>query len=158
MFRWHFAGCGPTNALQPQHAMRQHGFEATEKPDQTRTRTQSTQRRGQACGRDAVWIATSLKLLNSGNTCYTNSFVHAVAWMLETTGGQVSDMGRGANAWRAIMSQAKAFAVTQLLPWCALQQGWRHAGRQHDVREYIMFMLDKCQVTPFHGRWEARVI
>ena len=21
-----------------------------------------------------------------------------------------------------------------------------------------MFVLDKCQVTPFHGRWEARVI
>ena len=97
-------------------------------------------------------------LLNSGNTCYINSFVHAVAWMLEATGGQASDMGRGANAWRAIMSQAKAFAVTQLFPWCALQQGWRHAGRQRDVCEHIIFMLDKCQVTHFHGRWEARVM
>ena len=56
------------------------------------------------------------------------------------------------------MSQAKAFAVTQFFPWCALQQGWRHEGRQHDVCEYIMFMLDKCQVTPFHGKWEARVM
>ena len=67
-------------------------------------------------------------------------------------------MGRGANAWRGIMSQARPFSVTQLYPWCALQQGWRHEGRQHDVCEYIMFMLQKCQATPFRGSWEARVM
>ena len=37
-------------------------------------------------GEDAVWVATKL---NSGNICYINSFAHAVAWMLDTTGGQV---------------------------------------------------------------------
>ena len=67
-------------------------------------------------------------------------------------------MGRGASAWRAILSQARPFSVTQLYPWCALQQGWRHEGRQHDVSEYIMFMLQKCQATPFRGTWEARVM
>ena len=48
--------------------------------------------------------------------------------------------------------------VSQLYPWCALQQGWRHEGRQRDVCEYIMFILQKCQDTPFRGSWEARVM
>ena len=146
----------PANASQPRQAVRQHGAEASEKPHAAGT--QSAQRHGKSGGSDAIWVATRLKLLNSGNTCYINSFVHAVSWMLETTGGQVSRMGRGANAWRTIMSQAKSFAVTQLFTWSALQQGWRHGGRQHDVCEYTMYMLGQCQDTPFHGIWEARVM
>ena len=147
---WSFSSQSwPANASKPQQAMRQHGAETSEESCQTGT--QSAQRHGQTGGGDAVWVATKLKLLNSGNTCYI--FVRAVTWMLDTTGGQVSIMGRGANAWHTIMSQATSFAVTQLFPWSALQQGWRQGGRQHDTR-----VLEKCQATPFHGRWEARVL
>ena len=150
-------GCSSTKDVsESKQTVRQHGAEASEK--QTASGKKSAQRRGKAGGADAIWVATGLRLHNSGNTCYVNSFVRTVTWLLETTGLQVSTMGRGANAWRAIMSQARPFSVTQLYPWCALQQGWRHEGRQHDVCEYIMFVLQKCQATPFRGSWEARVM
>ena len=147
---------GAEDVSEFQQAMRQDGVETSEK--QTAPGKKPAQRPGKNGGRAPIWVAAGLRLQNSGNTCYVNSFVHTVTWLLEMTGLQVSAMGRGANAWRAIMSQARPFSVTQLCPWCALQQGWRHEGRQHDVCEYIMFILQKCQDTPFGGSWEARVM
>ena len=146
-------GGGAADVSESQQAVRQHGVEASE--EQT------------APGKKPAWqnwwksfCVGSRWAEVSGNTCYLNlnSFARAVTWLLEMTGLQVSAMGRGASAWRAILSQARPFSVTQLYPWCALQQGWRDEGRQHDVSEYIMFMLQKCQATPFRGTWEARVI
>ena len=39
-----------------------------------------------------------------------------------------------------------------------MMQGWRHGGEQHDIRDFFEHLLSRCQVSPFHGTWEARVL
>ena len=38
-----------------------------------------------------------------------NTTVDLITWMLDTSHLQVNSLGRGQNAWRAIMAQRKAF-------------------------------------------------
>ena len=85
-----------------------------------------------------------------------NTLVHAVLWLMANSNIQVQDLGQGYNAWRAILAQRKACNLMQMLPWTCVVQGWRHGGAQHDIRDFFEHVLQRCQVSPFHGAWEAR--
>ena len=89
---------------------------------------------------------------------FSTATVHMITWILDSSHLQASVLGRGQNAWRAIMAQRKAFNVLQFLPCAVLFQEWRHGGRQHDICKFFSQVVNKCQVTPFHGSWKARCL
>ena len=97
-------------------------------------------------------------LRNVDNTCYINSLVHIISWMLERTGSQVTCLGLGQHAWRAILVQRKAVVVHRLIPWSFLMQGWSHGGQQHDICEFFSHLLCRMQTSPFQGTWSARYV
>ena len=122
----------------------------------TAARTGPETRHGEACLRPAPATVMRLVLHNSGDLCYMNAMVHAILWLMAHSNIQVQDMGQGYNTWRAIAAQRKACNLMQMLPWNRIVQGWQHGGSQHDIRDFFEHVFSRCQVSPFHGAWEAR--
>ena len=149
-------GVGGAALWGPQKALRQHGAKAAAKPTSTRKATPTGG--GQVSGRTATTSALHLMLRNVDNTCYINSLVHIISWMLECTGTQVTCLGLGQHAWRAILVQRKAVVVHRLIPWSFLMQGWSHGGQQHDICEFFSHLLCRMQTSPFQGTWSARYV
>ena len=145
---------GGTTSSMPDQAWRQHGPQTAAQPLATRASPET--RPGETCFRPAPATVMHLVLRNSGNLCYMNTLVHAILWLMANSNIQVQDMGHGYNAWRAILAQHKACNLMQMLPWTCIVQGWRHGGALHDIRDFFEHVLQRCQVSPFHGAWEAR--
>ena len=140
---------------EPPEAVRQHGPEA-EEPLASGEATQTRPR--QTPGWTSASSALCLKLRNAGNTCYINTLVHIISWLLERTASQVTCLGLGQHAWRAVLVQRKAFVVRNLFPWTFLMQGWSHGGRQRDICEFFSRLVCRMQPTPFQGTWNARFL
>ena len=82
--------------------------------------------------------------------------VDAIQWLMANSRLQVRDMGQGYNTWHAIGAQRQACNPMQMLPWNHVVQGWRHGGAQHNIRDFFEHAMQRSQVSPFHGAWEAR--
>ena len=145
---------GGVSTSGPCSTLRQHGPSAASKPSSSGT--VSSTWAGATFDRPPSSTALHLVLRNAGNCCYTNALVHVVVWLMAVSNQQVTCLGQGQNAWRAIMAQRKACSLIHMLPWTLLLRGWRHGGEQHDIREFFHHIVQTCQVTPFHGVWEAR--
>ena len=145
-----------TPPSEPLEAVRQHGPEAAEESLASGEATQTRPR--QTSGWTPTTSALYLKLRNVGNTCYINTLVQIISWLLERTASQVTCLGLGQHAWRAVLVQRKAFVVHNLFPWTFLMQGWSHGGRQHDICEFFSHLACRMQFTPFQGTWNARFL
>ena len=148
-------GHGGQTVLQFAKALRQHGDEIATQPDETGT--QASARSIQTRGEPPTKHALTLQLRNAGNTCYINAIVHLITWLLDRTNTQVSNLGSGQSAWRAILAQRKAFVVHHLFPWNGIMRGWEHGGRQHDICEFFSHLTHRIPELPFQGTWNARV-
>ena len=68
---------------EPPEAVRQYGPEAAEEPLASGEAPQTRPR--QTSGWTPASSALCLKLRNAGNTCYINTLVHIISWLLERT-------------------------------------------------------------------------
>ena len=103
-----------TPPSEPLEAVRQHGPETAEKSLASGEAEATQTRPRQTSGWTPTTSALYLKLRNVGNTCYINTLVHIISWLLERTASQVTCLGLGQHAWRAVLMQRKAFVVHNL--------------------------------------------
>ena len=102
---------------------------------------------GVATGADAIH---KIVLKNAGNYCYANSCQ------------EPRDVGGSLAALFKLLVKAadedKSFHIKSLMPAQVLFTGWSHPERQHDVSEFIHYVLVKVQPMVFRGHWQARRI
>ena len=155
----HHPGCPEGGQSRPatsrfDQTWRQHGLEVAAQSSAAGTNPASWT--SVACVRPPAAAVMHLVLRNSGNLCYMNALVHAILWLMANSKLQARGMGYGYNIWRAIGAQRKACNLMHMLPWNHIVQGWRHGRAQHDIRDFFEHVVQRCQVSPFHGAWEAR--
>ena len=90
-----------------------------------------------------------LKLKNSGNTCYINSVITAALWQAQLRPGS-----RIPDAWQKALAKTHWDAAMFLRMYML---GWAQPNRQHDVSEFIQFIIPKLAWTDSLVHWEARV-
>ena len=116
-----------------------------------------------ACGPDtrkALQSVLRLVLVNTGNTCYMNSFCVATLWAIILESGERDfHMGRLNLAFHALLKQhLNRISVTGLVPWRLALKDWSQPHIQHDVTEFAYHILAQAAAASFEGAWEARVV
>ena len=97
------------------------------------------------------------KLLNRGNTCYTNAVVHALLWLACRTCSPTMPSGL-MKAFQAAIKDRKGLHVWQLLAWRQLMKDWAQPNRQHDAAELFTFFQDRGFADMFEGNWQRRTL
>ena len=87
-------------------------------------------------------------LSNDGNACYMNAVVYAV-WYAAHCTQTVHLLPRAVAALSGLGMRARRSLGFLLL-------GWQGAGRQHDIAEFIDFLLPK--VAPMGSTWSSRAL
>ena len=116
-----------------------------------------------ACGPDtrkALQSVLRLVFVNTGNTCYMNSFCVATLWAIILESGERDfHMGRLNLAFHALLKQhLNRISVTGLVPWRLALKDWSQPHIQHDVTEFAYHILAQAAAASFDGAWEARVV
>ena len=109
--------------------------------------------------RKALQSVLRLSFVNTGNTCYMNSFCIAALWAVIVESGERDfHMGRLNIAFHALLKQQKnRVSVTGLVPWRLALMDWSQPHIQHDVVEFASYVLEQAAAA-FDGAWEARVV
>ena len=110
--------------------------------------------------RKALQSVLRLSFVNTGNTCYMNSFCIAALWAVIVESGERDfHMGRLNIAFHALLKQQKnRVSVTGLVPWRLALMDWSQPHIQHDVVEFASYVLEQAAAASFDGAWEARVV
>ena len=101
-----------------------------------------------------------LVFVNTGNTCYMNSFCAATLWALILESGERDfHMGRLNIAFHALLKQhSNRVVVTGLVPWRLALKDWSQPHIQYDVTAFAYHILAQAAAASFDGAWEARVL
>lgn len=103
-----------------------------------------------------------VKLHNSGNMCYINASIYATAWsVLQLQLSEVKGPSLHAcyNALLAGSAKTPLVKVMQLMPWRLLLGQWAQPSRQHDICEFLHYLIPRCLRWPDDlsiPKWEAR--
>ena len=116
-----------------------------------------------ACGPDtrkALQSVLRLVFVNTGNTCYMNSFCAATLWAITLESGERDfHMGRLNLAFHAWLKQhSNRVSVTGLVPWRLALKDWCQPHIQHDVTAFAYHIFAQAAAASFDGAWEARVL
>ena len=97
-------------------------------------------------------------LSNHNNTCYLNSLVLCLAWVLLHTPqlrGYLSDCGRLALDM-VLTGPPGPLNLLRCRPWQQLLRRWAQPTRQHDAAELFLHLAPLLGPQVFDGGWEAR--
>ena len=97
------------------------------------------------------------KLVNSGNTCYTNAFILAILWTACRSGQPSLPTGL-MRTLSSALKERKPLNIWRLLLWRNLMRQWSEPNRQHDAAELIAFLQDKGFAEYYEGHWQRRVL
>ena len=103
-----------------------------------------------------------LSLYNRSNLCYLNTSVLATTWaVLQLQRHGTTDLALHScfHALASGSTRPAATQVAQLLQWRLLLGQWPQLGRQHDICEFLNYLVPRC-LRWAHGalipKWEAR--
>ena len=116
----------------------------------------------QACPRDPThpasdWLRRVI-LSNHSNTCYLNSLVLCLAWVVLHTPplrDSLSDCGRLALDV-VLTGPPGPINLLRCRPWQQLLRHWAQPTRQHDAAELFLHLAPLMGSQVFDGGWEAR--
>ena len=101
-------------------------------------------------------IAVRRVFVNRGNHCYMNSLVQLLTWALHLSGAETLAMGQGALFFDQLREQKLPVDLLQVPGWQAIIAEWTEAHRQHDVCEFLQYVLTFMNAPLFQGEWQAR--
>ena len=103
-----------------------------------------------------------LNLYNRSNLCYLNTSVLATTWaLLQLQRHGTTDLALHScfHALASGSTRPAATQVAQLLQWRLMLGQWPQLGRQHDICEFLNYLVPRC-LRWAHGalipKWEAR--
>ena len=101
---------------------------------------------------------SSFRLLNPTScTCYMNSFLFAVLFVLHYRGiSDQAELGRLRGICDAIAQHSGKLDISKHMHWVMLISPWSQPFRQHDVAEFAQHVLHRLRVPSFQGHWHAR--
>ena len=89
------------------------------------------------------------RLINTSNTCYVNACIMAILWQVADTAWPSLP-----EAWKKNIERFQWYPV-DLLRFTMM--GWRQAHRQHDVGEYLGFLLPRLNWISNMVTWSCRL-
>ena len=98
---------------------------------------------------------TSLVLVNQSTVCYMDSVMQALLWMMGRSQFDTSSLvGTGAQFFRSMLARTSTRPINLLQEsqWCSMLNGWGEVHRQHDVCEFLAFILQQNDFGLFYGR------
>ena len=98
------------------------------------------------------------RFANKGNACYMNATVQSMQWMLHISGQETSQMGEGGRFFQALRAAGRDIDLMQVQQWGMLIAGWVEAHRQHDIGEFMGYLLTRIRPPIMQGRWQARCL
>lgn len=103
----------------------------------------------------------TLRLHNTGNSCYQNAFIMSWLWATvkayaSEVGGHIDDrIGRCLGLVYALL-MGKFDRLTKVFAWSAILQQWPRPQQQHDIGEFATHALPRLRSTVMRGMWYAR--
>ncbi|CAE7660156.1 MCAT [Symbiodinium sp. CCMP2592] len=93
--------------------------------------------------------------MNPANACYMNASVQVLEWMLYVMGQNVDATGTGAAFFTSNAMNTQCITLMQVQEWRDLVIGWAEVHRQHDVGEFLGYVLPGMNMLSFQGTWQA---
>ena len=102
--------------------------------------------------------ALRLTLCNTSNSCYMNSTVQVIQWMLDLDAHRIDSMGTGRAFFRALQLSSLQHPKTlmQDMLWRMMVSQWADCHRQHDIAEFISHLAQRHNFAIVQGKWQAR--
>ena len=103
-----------------------------------------------------------LSLYNRSNLCYLNTSVLATTWaVLQLQRHGTTDLALHScfHALASSSTRPAATQVAQLLQWRLLLGQWPQLGRQHDICEFLNYLVPRCLRWTHRAlipKWKAR--
>ncbi|CAE7040662.1 MCAT [Symbiodinium sp. CCMP2592] len=96
--------------------------------------------------------------VNQANACYMNAAVQVMKWLLHATGNGADALGTGAPFFDSTAMRGQCITLMQVQEWRLFVTGWTEAHRQHDIAEFLGFLLGGMAPPLFQGIWQARSV
>ena len=116
---------------------------------------------GEEASGHALRQVLTLRLHNTGNSCYQNAFIMSWLWATvkayaSEVGGHIDDrIGRCLGLVNALL-MGRFDRLTKVFAWSAILQQWPRPQQQHDIGEFATHALPRLRSTVMRGMWYAR--
>ena len=128
---------------------------------QSGPRTNQSQPAGDNDTQNAAAVIAGLQMINQSNHCYQHALVLPYMWATTHAAGCVplhSDASRACHGslhpvLTFLMRGPCRVILSRCLMWQSLLQQWRHPQNQHDIAEFMQYLMCKARPDSMRGSW-----
>ena len=126
------------------------------------SRENQSQPAGHADQQNAGSVIAGLQLVNQSNYCYQHALLLPYMWATISAAGCASfptdDASRALHGrlfpvLDFLMRGSCRVVLNRCLMWQSLLQQWRHPQNQHDIAEFMQYLMQKARPDSMRGSW-----
>ena len=87
-----------------------------------------------------------------------NATVQSLQWLLHISGQGMDQMGAGGHFFQTLRDAGNYVDLMQVQQWREIVAGWAEVHRQHDIGEFMGYMLTRMRPPIFRGDGKPDVL